>query len=198
MPSSRSTLVVPSPGHRRCRIACSNCRKRKIKCIAGEKNKKNRLPCKRCSQQGCPCEYVSVSEEEASSPEPTTPENGPKWLQPLVPESYDRKQSSRPHMPAPKIFDGYTAPENFNYLDTGFIPFYDHVYSQQIPSYDPNSNGNMDGSPFDVWGNQDLPFTPTRVPSANIPYFPPMGGVHYGQFPGPANTIYPWTHRGSK
>ncbi|KAJ7766298.1 hypothetical protein DFH07DRAFT_1058671 [Mycena maculata] len=52
---------------RRTIIACSNCRKRKARCITTEQPPKN--PCARCVKRGVVCEYVSGAEPEYSSPE---------------------------------------------------------------------------------------------------------------------------------
>ncbi|KAJ7095293.1 hypothetical protein B0H15DRAFT_104663 [Mycena belliarum] len=52
---------------RRAMIACTNCRRRKIKCITTEEPPKN--PCARCTKRSLPCEYVAVEED---SPTPDT------------------------------------------------------------------------------------------------------------------------------
>ncbi|KAJ7705566.1 hypothetical protein B0H17DRAFT_1326307 [Mycena rosella] len=174
------------------------CRRRKIKCITGDDHP--RSPCKRCSQHGSPCEFVSVSEEELSTPEPATPDNGAKWLPPLVPESYGRprKQDANaiPDVPHPKVFDGYTTGESVYSSDTGSpLSFYSQDYPQEQSyassyAFTDDSFYYGDGS-FDVWGNQPQLYSP----SANVSFYFPSENVHYGPFPGPANTVYPWTRR---
>ncbi|KAJ6598275.1 hypothetical protein DFH09DRAFT_1304081 [Mycena vulgaris] len=205
-PSASSPGTPSSRGHRRGRIACLNCRKRKIKCVTADDHPHS--PCKRCSQYGSPCEFVSVSEEEASSPEPPPPENGAKWLPPLGPESYGRPQKQGAiAITPPEIFDSYAAAEKIYSPDLGSPPIlypesymyspdtgspaslYQESYTQQSPIY----SSPHDGGSFDIWDNEALDLW---APSPSIPYFPHMGSaVHYGPFPGPANTIYPWAHQ---
>ncbi|KAJ7710460.1 hypothetical protein B0H17DRAFT_1123607 [Mycena rosella] len=58
---------------RRSILACSNCRKRKIKCITTEQPPRN--PCARCTKKNLPCEYVGAAEPEYHSGErPQTPD----------------------------------------------------------------------------------------------------------------------------
>nr|GAT46424.1 C6 finger domain [Mycena chlorophos] len=45
---------------RRAYIACSNCRKRKIKCVP----EADYRPCARCSKKGLVCEYISVADSQ--------------------------------------------------------------------------------------------------------------------------------------
>ncbi|KAJ7662447.1 hypothetical protein B0H17DRAFT_318555 [Mycena rosella] len=62
VPSQVSPL---SPPHRRKPIACSNCRKRKIKCTPS--NPSHDLePCSRCLRRGFRCEYMTVSQQTIS------------------------------------------------------------------------------------------------------------------------------------
>ncbi|KAJ7679724.1 hypothetical protein B0H17DRAFT_1139006 [Mycena rosella] len=49
---------------RRVYIACLNCRKRKIKCMTEESDRK---PCDRCIRHGLVCEYVPVADESIHS-----------------------------------------------------------------------------------------------------------------------------------
>ncbi|KAJ7779483.1 hypothetical protein DFH07DRAFT_765763 [Mycena maculata] len=46
---------------RRIYVACLNCRRRKIRCIATEETE----PCERCTKKKLTCEYMAVSEENA-------------------------------------------------------------------------------------------------------------------------------------
>ncbi|KAJ7685921.1 hypothetical protein B0H17DRAFT_1181368 [Mycena rosella] len=50
---------------RRTIIACSYCRKRKIRCITTEQPPKN--SCARCTRKNVPCEYVAISDPERDS-----------------------------------------------------------------------------------------------------------------------------------
>ncbi|KAJ7302717.1 hypothetical protein DFH08DRAFT_945527 [Mycena albidolilacea] len=72
--NSNSAKNTPRVVHRRTLLACTNCRKRKIRCFSPEKPLKS--PCTRCSQKGLICEYVTVEQE-------TDPmANQPSHLQP--------------------------------------------------------------------------------------------------------------------
>ncbi|KAJ7855019.1 hypothetical protein B0H14DRAFT_2579611 [Mycena olivaceomarginata] len=78
-------VTTPPPGHQRNRIACSNCRKRKVK------EKYPTSPCERCSKEGTTCEYVAISNNEGMSSG-----NDISWAEPLDPESYARSQGAFP------------------------------------------------------------------------------------------------------
>ncbi|KAF7326432.1 C6 finger domain [Mycena sanguinolenta] len=55
---------------RRAMIACTNCRRRKIKCVTSEEPAQH--PCARCTKKGLVCEYIAV--DETTTPEsPTQP-----------------------------------------------------------------------------------------------------------------------------
>ncbi|KAK7039928.1 hypothetical protein R3P38DRAFT_3469205 [Favolaschia claudopus] len=71
MSSSSSRLFVPWV--KRTDNACSNCRRRKIKCKISKERPKD--PCERCVKRRLCCQYISVADQEDSSPspEPTPP-----------------------------------------------------------------------------------------------------------------------------
>ncbi|KAJ7191924.1 hypothetical protein GGX14DRAFT_578516 [Mycena pura] len=52
---------------RRAYIACSNCRRRKIKCITT--SDADYRPCTRCSQKGLTCEYIAVPDDDSPTAE---------------------------------------------------------------------------------------------------------------------------------
>ncbi|KAF8206836.1 hypothetical protein K438DRAFT_2013892 [Mycena galopus ATCC 62051] len=73
MPSDRtspwSPRFIPPPllTRRRVIIACTNCRKRKIRCLNAEDMPSK--PCDRCTTKGLDCRYVTIgNERDASSP----------------------------------------------------------------------------------------------------------------------------------
>ncbi|KAJ6549987.1 hypothetical protein B0H19DRAFT_1073884 [Mycena capillaripes] len=60
------TLLPPLfLARRRVIIACTNCRKRKIRCLTPEETPVN--PCDRCTKKGLKCEYITISNQEADS-----------------------------------------------------------------------------------------------------------------------------------
>ncbi|KAJ7467700.1 hypothetical protein FB451DRAFT_1401684 [Mycena latifolia] len=58
--------VLPSifTQRRRVIVACTTCRKRKVKCLASENPP--RSPCKRCLEKGIACEYGTVGEDKTT------------------------------------------------------------------------------------------------------------------------------------
>ncbi|KAJ6534111.1 hypothetical protein B0H19DRAFT_1080614 [Mycena capillaripes] len=50
---------------RRTLVACTNCRKRKLRCITTEQPPKK--PCARCTKKGLSCEYVSIEVNDSTS-----------------------------------------------------------------------------------------------------------------------------------
>ncbi|KAJ7138580.1 hypothetical protein C8R46DRAFT_1234382 [Mycena filopes] len=50
---------------RRVIIACTNCRKRKIRCLTAEETPEN--PCGRCIKRGLKCEYITVTDQREDS-----------------------------------------------------------------------------------------------------------------------------------
>ncbi|KAJ7889952.1 hypothetical protein B0H14DRAFT_3708751 [Mycena olivaceomarginata] len=160
-------VTTPPPGHQRNRIACSNCRKRKVKCISKEKYPTS--PCERCSKEGTTCEYVAISNNEGMSSG-----NDISWAEPLDPESYARSQGAfppaAPASRAPSMYPGYGAyaPGYPNQTPPFRPPEYSHS-SQFIPA--------GPGSSFRP-GNQP-PATAGR-PNAAYSGTSPQPPIYYG------------------
>ncbi|KAJ7741427.1 hypothetical protein DFH07DRAFT_778107 [Mycena maculata] len=157
-----------------------------IRCITDKQQP--RSPCQRCAREGVTCEYVAVSSDEEISPSQSSfaqgsgQPAGPIFVQPLSPESYARNKGRFPPPPAPEgpsMYGGYSG------LATGppgnpMIPF---QQQQQQPGYPypmPNNSANFPGNQFPPGGS-------TPYPGTIAPH------VHYGPFPGPAGTVYPWS-----
>ncbi|KAJ7478261.1 hypothetical protein FB451DRAFT_1172598 [Mycena latifolia] len=87
---------------RRTILACSNCRRRKIRCITTEQPPKN--PCARCVKKGLACEYVAAPEAEeqaTSTSRPQTPDTSG------APREYARASSGHSNTPMnPAAFSG--------------------------------------------------------------------------------------------
>ncbi|KAJ6578326.1 hypothetical protein B0H19DRAFT_1062833 [Mycena capillaripes] len=62
----------PFEVRRRTLVACSNCRKRKIKCVTEERVPRN--PCVRCTKKGLHCEYALPSDHPSASENPPAPD----------------------------------------------------------------------------------------------------------------------------
>ncbi|KAJ7068180.1 hypothetical protein C8F01DRAFT_594701 [Mycena amicta] len=71
MSDTLTSAAVLSSRRRRAMIACTNCRRRKIKCVTTEEPPRH--PCERCTKRDLPCEYVAVVEDDSKSPTPETP-----------------------------------------------------------------------------------------------------------------------------
>ncbi|KAJ6588811.1 hypothetical protein B0H19DRAFT_1302338 [Mycena capillaripes] len=177
--SSSFPITTPPPGHKRNRIACGNCRKRKVKCTTTKKQP--HAPCERCVKENVTCEYVAISDDERSISSPAPPV--PRWVQPLSPESYAQSKDIFPRPPqpqAPNMYTGYGAQAAG---PPGQMAPFPQPAQSQYSGADLYSNGPS------IPGN--------RFPTATAPPYPappyPASHIHYGQFPGPANTVYPWT-----
>ncbi|KAF7366787.1 hypothetical protein MSAN_00937000 [Mycena sanguinolenta] len=88
--ADRPTSALINTRRRRAMITCTNCRRRKIKCVTAEEPPPH--PCARCTKRGLVCEYVAVNET-------TTPESP---IHPLNP----------PHYYATAPVAPYTTPES--------------------------------------------------------------------------------------
>ncbi|KAF7324544.1 Haloacid type II [Mycena kentingensis (nom. inval.)] len=102
---------------KRVAIACSNCRKRKVKCITTEDPPEH--PCRRCTEKGLVCQYISVSDDMpsepgyyASSPSRAPPAaywpDGSPALQPVPWSGYraDPNRPAAPYPPPPRFSSG--------------------------------------------------------------------------------------------
>ncbi|KAJ7865340.1 hypothetical protein B0H14DRAFT_3443038 [Mycena olivaceomarginata] len=76
---------------RRSLMACTTCRKRKIRCITTEQPPIN--PCTRCTKNGLPCEYMAVG------PDDSTPSQSPNLVPSALP--YAGGHSRHPSIQAP-------------------------------------------------------------------------------------------------
>ncbi|KAJ7858342.1 hypothetical protein B0H14DRAFT_2577755 [Mycena olivaceomarginata] len=78
---------------RRVIIACTNCRKRKIRCLTLEDTPVN--PCDRCSKKGLKCEYVTITNQREDSESTNPPlERGPSHSSSNPPPSRSQQASS--------------------------------------------------------------------------------------------------------
>ncbi|KAF7324669.1 hypothetical protein MKEN_00508400 [Mycena kentingensis (nom. inval.)] len=87
----------PPPNHKRCRIACIRCRRRKIKCAVNFNNGgQPHPPCKRCADRGLACQFIPVADTDDASYATLGPDVGHRWIDPLIPESF-KNLSKTPH-----------------------------------------------------------------------------------------------------
>ncbi|KAJ7129778.1 hypothetical protein C8R44DRAFT_732615 [Mycena epipterygia] len=139
---------------RRAMIACTNCRKRKIKCVTSEEPPRN--PCARCSKRSLTCEYVAVEIGEEYSPTPESP------AAPLPPTLYPHSHSylNHPGAQPPAGYSPYTPPYG------------------QYPPPQPQHHMPNPAYPNPPRGSYGPPYGPG--PSGNNPYGGPPAGYPAG------------------
>ncbi|KAJ7141745.1 hypothetical protein C8R43DRAFT_1238384 [Mycena crocata] len=148
-----------SEQRRRAYIACSNCRKRKIKCVTV--SDADYRPCTRCSQKGLTCEYMAAADEPPSRPRsPEEPRPAPRhsdrgpYSQPQITPPSAGLQSFLPGPPAPPSSSG------------GSGSYYGRPGGAN-PSYPP---GGSHPYPYQPGGNtlQPRPHSVRPYPSSNL------------------------------
>jgi len=99
MSSNKSSTAPGRPGkslairRRRTIMACSNCRRRKIRCLTSEQPPTN--PCTYCVRKRLTCEYVAVADPDGYSP--TSPDAP-------VEDHAESEGTSSPSPPAPTLW----------------------------------------------------------------------------------------------
>ncbi|KAJ7718358.1 hypothetical protein DFH07DRAFT_333863 [Mycena maculata] len=214
--SKKSTQTTSK--RRRAFVACSNCRKRKIKCVTASDADDD--PCTRCSQKGLTCEYAAVSENDSAS-ESSRPNTPSAWY----PSQANPPQNAYASIPqflgtAPAL------PRGMNHPQAAGTQFY---LSGEIPSssypYRPYSAAGHTHQPAQPRPQGSFPYTThphtavphmQSAPPGEAQFYPGWGGqgTHYpsaapdnGSFysPGygqayapqgqPANAVYDWLSR---
>ncbi|KAJ7629118.1 hypothetical protein FB45DRAFT_48720 [Roridomyces roridus] len=93
---------------RRVVIACTNCRRRKIRCATDSEDDIPRNPCERCVKKGLKCEYITVADQFSTpppaSPSPRSSLDAPYYQLPRPEDSrapYSRAPPFQSHHPPP-------------------------------------------------------------------------------------------------
>ncbi|KAJ7185527.1 hypothetical protein C8R46DRAFT_381289 [Mycena filopes] len=186
-PSSNGTGSSRT-GHQRNRAACSLCRRRKVKCSAT--NSPSNSPCERCVKEGATCEYLAPSSSDSE-----IKSRSPRWVEPLRPESYESYERDNTPQPPPFNHHAVESSMNYNGAQLAGLP------GSQMPMFPlPQQDGQYYWSYMPPFYSTDTGQSnaPGNFPYPSAPPAPannrtPQGYVHYGAFPGPANTVYPWT-----
>ncbi|KAJ6586429.1 hypothetical protein DFH09DRAFT_256206 [Mycena vulgaris] len=137
-PMFATTAPSPFCERKRACMACSNCRRRKIKCVNDDSA---RDPCERCSKRGFNCEYVAVSGHDNSTRRTRTPDefSKPHRTQSRVAEaalhiptaprrtldSYYLLQDPSHHLPPVVQAHEYASPRLQSYLSLNDTLHYD-------------------------------------------------------------------------
>ncbi|KAJ7677658.1 hypothetical protein B0H17DRAFT_111323 [Mycena rosella] len=115
-PAQSALLAVSNIRRRRALIACTNCRKRKIKCVNLHKDPQG--PCARCQKRGLVCEYVQEPELTAGSSNSIDGRSSPvkedSWFAPAYAGYYDRaivEEDSSPN----RVYAGYSNPAYYSH-----------------------------------------------------------------------------------
>ncbi|KAJ7289385.1 hypothetical protein C8J57DRAFT_1277549 [Mycena rebaudengoi] len=160
---------------RRATIACSNCRKRKVRCLPSDQPPHN--TCQRCSRKYLTCQYTTVTEDLGKSPAPDG----------SAPENRNSKQGTSPAVPTTwkKPMDpGYSS--QFFSDDSMYMHYPPHYNNPSTPVSNPGSSiPRPQHTPYgDV--PRDRPPQPYPIPAtwhtqprdysspANFPYAQPM------------------------
>ncbi|KAJ7699994.1 hypothetical protein B0H17DRAFT_1048134 [Mycena rosella] len=139
---------------RRAMIACTNCRRRKIKCVTSEEPPRN--PCARCTKRSLPCEYVAVDEDSPTPESPVLlPNSGAYPYAPSAPYG-GAPSGGFPYAPPPSPYSGgWNPPQQPHPSHPGYaIP--------PQPQYRPSSSSSY--APGGMYAG------PTGFPS-NVQYY---------------------------
>ncbi|KAJ7162665.1 hypothetical protein C8R43DRAFT_1123350 [Mycena crocata] len=193
---------------RRTVMACSNCRKRKIRCITPEQPPKN--PCARCVKRGFTCEYVAAPEPDYYSGSHSQSPPDHNYTPPDPPDPAPAHTSTPTwHMPATtsSFFQGplpYTGPppldrvprfSGSNYPDLSLqgAPQSQYVDPRQLMRTNVQFPNHLSPSPQPYNLGASDPSSRTRLP---LP--PSMFGNHqyYSEYPN--TSLGPPTRRTSQ
>ncbi|KAJ7097354.1 hypothetical protein C8R44DRAFT_949406 [Mycena epipterygia] len=101
-PGKSPQRPLPFPvSRRRTALACTNCKKRKIRCIAPEQPPIN--PCARCTRRRLTCEYVVNTEGDSPTPANQSLETGPSHLRDVPMDPASPNMIWTPPMMAPNF-----------------------------------------------------------------------------------------------
>ncbi|KAJ7638728.1 hypothetical protein FB45DRAFT_410263 [Roridomyces roridus] len=133
-PAATNALLMNR--RRRAMIACTNCRKRKIKCVTTEEPP--RRPCARCTKRSLCCEYVAVEEDYSSlssqSQHDASPPSHSSQLSPTAQYAPSPSSSnSYHHQQVPSRY--YTTPSSHHAVDPSQYPRAAAYASPVAPGY---------------------------------------------------------------
>ncbi|KAJ7685903.1 hypothetical protein B0H17DRAFT_1137248 [Mycena rosella] len=107
---------------RRTVLACTHCRKRKVRCVTKEQPPQS--PCDRCAKRGFTCEYSLAERDAESVAEPVPPM---AWVPPLTAPDFSRR--ARPQ-PLPHISASSVTPPSIPLTLRSNQPSIDSGYSR--------------------------------------------------------------------
>ncbi|KAJ7032211.1 hypothetical protein C8F04DRAFT_1185267 [Mycena alexandri] len=194
-PGHSSSSQRPAPLtliRRRTLIACSNCRRRKLRCIPAEQQPPNG-PCTRCLKRGLQCEYVATTEsnsphtpeypssdipESQAMPRPSPPDSSyGRGAAPPLPYTLPPPRNNAPRYSSGRYPDLSTTPQHPNYPAAGpsMPAMRDAYYAPATSAHRPQQPATIPAQP----GAYDLHAQAYQYP----PHRPPSQPLQYGQPP---------------
>ncbi|KAJ7114944.1 hypothetical protein C8R44DRAFT_740282 [Mycena epipterygia] len=171
-PSKPLPPIVPpmfTMVRRRGVIACTNCRRRKIKCLTPDDPPKN--PCQRCVKKGLKCEYLRVVDQDDELPTPTSSTQTPQF-------------ATEGHRSAPPTSAQYSKASH-----SGALPIIPQFYAN--PRMGPPNPGSSSPYPSTVPTNTQYSYPPYPTESVGTSYRPSNPTHVYNRAPvGTSSTFY--------
>ncbi|KAJ7485864.1 hypothetical protein FB451DRAFT_66409 [Mycena latifolia] len=114
---------------KRAGIACSNCRRRKIKCISSGPAQE---PCERCAKRDLSCEYVAVADSTQQNPPQgrSSKHDTPPQMGAHTPTAPSHFRDSYYH---PSPYTNYVPPPAFQVEPQGFNYAHPSLYATKSP-----------------------------------------------------------------
>ncbi|KAJ6532958.1 hypothetical protein B0H19DRAFT_1272626 [Mycena capillaripes] len=159
----------PFMKRRRAYVACSNCRKRKIKCVTV--SEVDYRPCTRCAQKGLKCEYFTTPEDDQSDTV------SPPEIQPPARDRDDRGWTPQPITPPSAGISGYLSSSRGSGARPNPVP---PAGNPRYP-YRPRPDPTMPATSSAPWGQQQPP-SQHQQPGSGYP--PAQMGFAPMQHPG--------------
>ncbi|KAJ6550064.1 hypothetical protein B0H19DRAFT_1264927 [Mycena capillaripes] len=158
-------------------VACTNCRERKVKCMARPKQQ----PCMRCVQHGLVCEYVSTKKQRAHGSKRKTR----RLSNPGTPTSSTSLFPQPPSNQAPE-FSGYEQTSSYE----GYMPMAGNPYGEDH-NLDNSSRYDSPSQPNNTYPSTLEYEVPAQTPNPTMPH--PSSMQPHGDPPPqqPANPNYP-------
>ncbi|KAJ7768964.1 hypothetical protein B0H16DRAFT_1781234 [Mycena metata] len=166
-PRPQGDLPAVFLNRRRVIIACTNCRKRKIRCLTSEETPEN--PCERCVNRGLRCKYITVTDQRGDSAANN------KWKR----ESTSRRSAS-PNQSPPATSVGFDTSQwhgprmrrSYSTPTVGHHPYAQYSIASDGYSHHTGGGYNAFAASTEFQGYPD----PTRT-------LPPIAALDFGQIP---------------
>lgn len=127
-----ATMSTPGTSRKRCELACTLCRRRKIKCL---RTVQDRKACDKCAEKGTECVYIPVADDvPPPKPRQTPPSSSGYTNTPMAHITPPRDYTTPPHAPSssppPDYYSGY---QQYPSTSLGSLTNYPHLQSVSAP-----------------------------------------------------------------